>query len=227
MKLLLHGDNQVASRKRLDELINQAKSSGQEIIRLNGANLTETDLRQALETQSLFGGEKTVVIERLSARLRSKEKDTLLKLVEQETKTSIVMWETNLLTAAHLKKLASFKPETFKTPATIFRFLDSLTPQSPRVVIAALHDCLRTEATELVLYLTARRISELIIALDKPSLLVQAPWLKGKLLSQAKKFTLDQLTNLHSQLLDLEYAQKTGTNILPLSSELDLLLLNI
>ncbi len=224
MKLLLHGDNQVASRHKLHELVRQAKKSSQEIIRLNGTNLTETDLRQALETQSLFGGEKTVVIERLLARLRSKEKDVLLKLVEQETKTSIILWETNVVTAATLKKLSSFKPEVFKTPATIFKFLDSLAPQNPRLVIAALHDCLRNEAPELVVYLTARRISELIIALDKPNLLVQAPWLKGKLLAQAKKFTLTQLTKLHENLLNLEYAQKTGTNILPLSSELDLLL---
>ena len=72
--IVIHGDNLVASRNRLVELIDQAKSQSQEIVQLNGDKITSTELLQALESQSLFGTDRLVVIERLFSRVKSKRK---------------------------------------------------------------------------------------------------------------------------------------------------------
>lgn len=229
MKLVLHGDNTTASRQRLREIINQHKSQGiKDIISLDGEKITTTDLHQALESTSLFGSTKLVVIEKLFSRPKSKEKDILVNLFKEDnSNNSVILWENKEITKTHLNKLKQFTSELFKTPAVIFQFLDALRPNNTKNLIDLLHRSSQTEAIELVFYLLCRRVSDLIVALDKPDLLVQAPWLKGKLISQAKTFSLSNLLSLHQQLLDLDISQKTGTNILPLASELDLLLVTL
>lgn len=197
MKILLHGDNQVASRQKLKEL---TKPTKQEVVRLDGAKLDETMLRQALESQSFLGEDKLVVIEGLPAR-------SLISILIDELTTSIILWVNKKITPPK-----SFQAELFRTPATIFKFLDFLKPPIPE------------EAPELILYMLCRRVSDLIIAKDKPDLLTLASWQKSKLIAQARIYTLPWLINLHSKLLNLEYEVKTGQNILPLRSSLDLLL---
>ena len=202
MKVLLHGDNQVASRQKLEQII---KSHRQEKIHLDGQKINETDLRQALESHSFFGDEKVVIIENLASR-------PLVNLLVAEPNTPIIVWQPKQIAVSAYK---SFQIELFKTPATIFKFLDSMRPPLPN------------EAAELVLYMLGRRVSDLIIASDKPELLKQAPWQKSQLIAQAKKHSLSKLMSLHTQLLELEYSHKTGNNILPLASELDLMLANL
>src|SRR5260221_291280 len=54
-----------------------------------------------------------------------------------------------------------------------------------------------------------------------------APWQKGKLAKQAILFTPDALLDLYRKLYRLEFGQKTGNLTQPLSSEIDLLLINL
>ena len=94
-------------------------------------------------------------------------------------------------------------------------------------ILTFLHLSTDTDPIELVFYLLHRRISQLIVALDAPSDLKGAPWQIGKLTSQAKGFTLNQLIKLHQKLTDIDYSIKTGQAALPMASQLDLLFLNI
>ena len=76
---IFHGDNSEPSRKSFIELIAKLKVNGaNEVVRLNGDDLVKSDLIQALESQSLFGGDRIVAIEGLLSRRPSKEKDSLL-----------------------------------------------------------------------------------------------------------------------------------------------------
>ena len=60
--LILHGDNLVASRQLLIEKIKPFKARNAEVVKLNGAKVDLTEIQQALESQSLFGLERLVVI---------------------------------------------------------------------------------------------------------------------------------------------------------------------
>lgn len=79
MITIFHGDNIEASRKSFIEAIAKLKAGGaNEVVRLNGAEIVLSDLIQALESQSLFGGDRVVAIEGLFSRRLSKEKDSLI-----------------------------------------------------------------------------------------------------------------------------------------------------
>lgn len=203
MQIVLHGDNLVASRERLHQLIAQAKTRKEEIVRLSGDKVTPTDVIQALESQSLFGTDRLVVLENPTQ--------------PPSTSGNLVIWCSKELSKTALAKYKSFQAELFKTPKIIFQFLDSLS-------LKLLHQCLTTEAPELVFYLLSRRISDLIVAKDTPQLLKQAPWQKQRLIAQASRFSLDQLLGLHQSLLDIDISQKTGSAITDLPTSLDLLL---
>lgn len=230
MNHLIHGDNIVSSRQKLTQLISAAKKQGvKEVIKLNGKNLSETDLRLALETQSFFTGNKLVIIENLLTRPRSKLKSLLVDITSKERKTSLILWDGKIVTKTWLNQLPSYQALLFKTPTAIFNLLDKLKPQNARQTLTILHNGLKYQSSELIFYMLSRRVSDLIIAQDSQadSLLKGAPWQKGKLKSQTKSFSLDQLINLHDQLLDIDESIKTGKALMPLSSQLDLLLAKI
>lgn len=208
---IFHGDNHPASRQALNQAIKTEQ--GREVIKLDGSKINDTDLHQALESQSLFGQEKLVVIDKFPTKL-------IDILAGYQGKTPVFIWHDKALTPAQLKKLGNFKPQLFKIPATVFTFLDQLT-------IASFHQAVKTNTPEQIFYLLHRRVSQLIQAKDSPQQLKLADWQVKKLTHQTHRFSLNQLLKLHSQLLDIDIAIKTGRNFLPLDRTLELWLLNL
>ena len=227
MIVILHGDYQLKSRQRLNQLIKQAKDKDQEVIRLNGEKLLPPNLIQALESASFLGSDRLVVIEGLFKRRASRTKETLFKILAQNDQKNIVVWEAKTLTTAQLKKLPSAQTQLFKLPATVFKFLDSLQPGQPQPSLLLLRQALKIEKPELVFYLLARRVSQLIVAKDYPQGLAGQPWQKKRLLAQARRFSLNQLLKFHQKLLELDYQLKTSRLPLSLAAHLDLLILNL
>lgn len=227
--LILHGDHLVASRRFLDEKISQAKTKEKEIIRLDGAKLSLAELKQALEAKSLFGQEKTIVIENLLSSPTSKQKKELLTYLQTNPAENLILWEPKAVgkqTSGILKKAAV---RLFRIPATIFSLLDSLSPKNQKQTLARLHQCLKQEPAEMIFYMLARRMRFLIIAKDlgEKGLTRMAPWQKSRLLGQAKKFSPPQLLAFHRWLLKIDWQQKTGRAPMPLASQLDLLLASL
>lgn len=210
MNLLFHGDNHPASRQALNQAIKAER--GGEVVKLDGTKIIDTDLRQALESQSLFGQEKLVVIDKLPLKL--------IDILSHHQGASVYIWHDKTLTPAQLKKLSNFKPQLFKIPAAIFTFLDKLD-------LPSFHPTLQANSPEQVFYMLHRRIAQLIQAKDSPQELKLADWQKSRLINQAKRFSLDRLIDLHAQLLDIDVTLKTGRNFLPLDRTLELWLLNL
>ena len=136
------------------------------------------------------------------------------------------MWEKKSITPAVKKKFAKATLKEFKLPASIFKVLDSLKPGSGKITLKLLHDCLKKDPAELVFYLLHRRVSQLIQATE-PENLKGAPWQVANLKSQSKSFKVEDLLKLHQDLINIDYSIKTGQAVLPLASQLDLLLINI
>lgn len=232
MITLFHGDNLVASRNTLNNFIKKEKSQGiVDIVRLNGEAIELVDLTQAMESRSLFGSNRLIIIENLLSRKPSKIKDALLDYLNTtKTTASIFLWEKKAATATLIKKLpSSTRIQAFKISPKIFAFLDSLAPGNTKQMFLLMHECIKQENPEMVFYMLARRVSHLIIASDSglEGLNTMHNWQKQRLTAQAKKFTLPQLIKLHENLYNTDKGVKTGRNILPLASMLDLVIAEI
>lgn len=228
MITVLHGDSFVASRNHLNQLVSEHKlKENSETIKLQAKQLNLETLTQALESQSLFGNQKLVVIENLLTLPRSKQKDQMIDLVLNNQAENLLLWEKKAITSAVKKKLVKARVQEFKAPKVIYSFLDSLKPSTPKISLNFFHQAIAKDAVELIFYLLSRRIAQLIQALDDPASLKGAPWQLGKLKSQAKAFSLEQLLKLHQNLLNLDYQIKSGQTPLSLTTHLDLLLANL
>lgn len=224
--LILHGENIERSRRALNEKI---KRFSGEIIRLEGEKLDLGELKQAVESSSLFGQERLIIIENLFSRRPSKEKEELLKYCKLENPENLIVWGGKKIDGRILAPFTLARIERFDLTPIIFKFLDSFSPTNKKLSLALLHQCLTQETPEMVFYMVCRQAKDLIITADlgKENLDELPPWKREKLIRQAGKFGLKKLLTLYQQLLQIDYQQKTGKTPLSLSSQLDLLIASL
>ena len=211
----------------MGKLLWEAREKRQEIIKLDGAKASMTDIKLACESGSFFGQEKLVLIENFLGRSKSTEKDAIVAYLGTNCPLKdVVFWESKQISQTNLKKLSkSLAVKLFKLPPLVFKFLDCLSPGNAKVCLAFLKD-LRYQPPELIFYFLCQRFYQLIIAKDlgPKGLTRQAPWQQAKLATQAKKFTLAQLENIYARLLQIDTQVKTGQSPMPLAWHLDLFL---
>lgn len=134
--IILHGNNQVASRQAL-----LAAKEGRPVLEFMGSDLSLDQLVNAVETNSLFGQANTVVIERAFAKKEISE-----YLAKNQDK-DIIIWEPKDVST----KVKDFKNvQKFDLPKYIFGFLDNPT-------ISGLHQVLQTMPAEQILASLATR----------------------------------------------------------------------
>ncbi len=212
MLTLLHGDNITESRKALTDL--KSKAVGKEVRELDGKKLELSDLHQALESSSLFGSDTVVIIERLFAGLGRKKKaaeEVLGIIVEASTSVDIILWEDKEVSKASIDKLGPKKVVLpFKVSSTLFTFLDAIHPTRVKENLLLLDKALEHEAVELVYFMVVKRIRQLLVITSGGTLGSISPWQYGRLTTQARGFTMVQLSNIYESLLEKEYALKSG-----------------
>lgn len=225
MIYLLHGDNLVASREFLKTLTDSAKNRKQSVIRLNGIQTRSEDFIQALDSQYLFGPDNLVIVEQLFSRPRSAEQKQILQFLRKyEGSVEVVFWEkkeVGKVLQRNLPKRTVIK--LFKTPATIFKFLDSLAPVSKKEALGLLIHLNKNETPDLVFYMLARQI-RLLLLVSSGGEVKGPPWMIAKLKRQAANFSLNQLLTTYQQLFRIDEQVKRGLTIMPLSWHLEMLL---
>lgn len=133
MITIVHGNHHLATRKLLIEEKAQARQKGLEIIELLGKKTNLTELKQALESASLFLKDRLVVIENLFSLPKSKNKQDLTDYLKStETKNNLLIWEGKQIDGRVLRSFSSARIKNIKLPAVIFKFLDSLNPPQPK-----------------------------------------------------------------------------------------------
>ena len=227
MLTILHGENIIASRDKLVELITQAKDKNKTIERLNAEKINPGFLESNLVKQDLFGTERIVVIEELHSLPKSKQKKILIELITK-SEMDIILWEKRKLTPTMTKKFPQAKIFEFKLSKTLFKWLDSLNgdKKNQNQQLLIFRQTLKTVDPQLCLVMLARQIRMLIQVKDNKNM-PGSPWMIKKMKKQSQSFNLKQLLNIHHQLLDIDLRQKTSTNNLGLDQELDLLLLGM
>lgn len=229
MLYLIHGDQTEAARAKLVELKDQAKNK--EIREINGKRLDGTMLVQALESSSLFGSDVFVVIEGFISNAKKREKSfaaTLAQITEAGKSADIVLYEEKEVEKSTLTKLgAQCVAFLYKTPVVIFQFLDSLRPGNAATSLAYLSQVVENEAAEIVFALLIRRVRQLIQLKDGVIPEGLQEWQAGRLTSQARHFTIEQLVRMHKRLLAIDIAVKSSASPFTLTQQLEQLIINL
>ncbi|MCL4360684.1 hypothetical protein M1555_05545 [Patescibacteria group bacterium] len=213
MLYLFHGDDTGASRAAY--LAARAGRSEPDIRPLNGQSMTETDLVQALTSESLFGTERLILIENLFTALGRKE--TLAKrfaahLSRVSADESVFLWEAKELSAGLVRLLGSgVRVSLFKLPVLLFSFLDGIRQGGVKESVASLEKLLGHTPAELVFVMLVRRVRDLLLLRDgkKPSALQS--WQIARLTRQADSFTMEKLVAMYQNLYEIDRSVKSGT----------------
>jgi len=211
---IIHGDNQTASRQFFITLKDQAKNTHQQIVDLSGESIGLNDLVIASQSTSLLEDKNSVFIEGFFSRRPSNDKKAITAYLVSHPDAEITLWDGKDVTS-QLKNFPPPASKKFDLPKKLWQFLDTLS-------LNVFRQTLTTTEPEMLLALLASRLRQLIIVKDGVTPIGQASWQVGKLKSQAAKFSLSQLYAMHSDLLDLDYKQKTSFSASDLSGALEL-----
>lgn len=232
MMTILHGENVAESRRELENL--KTQSNGEEIISLEGGELTLTELKQALEAKSLFGQEKLVVLENfLAGKRKSKEKENILEyLKEEELTVDLVFWEDQEIEKPLLRLFPQAQIRIFKLDPLLFRLLEAIKPGNGSEMIKLFRGTLAFEEINLVFYMICRQFRLLFFlkmggerGLEELDRL--APWQKNKILRQSRYFSPSQLLESYHDLLEIDFQEKAGISSYSLQQALELFLANL
>jgi len=218
MHHFIHGDYLLSSRNFLNSLIEQEKRQNKEVVRLDGNSLALNDLIQALASNSLFGGEKVVVIENLFSRQKSKDQEILLEWIKTfDGQTPVIFWEKKTIGKILQRRLPKKTTvKEFKTPATVFKLVELLSPQTKKQALQLLEETVVKEPAEFLFAMICRQI-RLMLLLKEGQAVGGAPWMVGKLKKQAASFNKDELINSYQKLYFIDKQIKTGKTLMPLS----------
>jgi len=228
MLKVIHGENQVASRKKLVDFIEQAKQEKKEVLNLSAEKLDRAKLESALLSESLFGHEKLLIIEGLHSLPKSNKKDEFIELISSAS-IETILWEKKLLSKTDLKKLpTNLENYEFKITPKMWNFLDTLStnPKKKAAMLKLFKESVESDSGEFVFLMIVRQIRILIQIKENYPPKV-APFMLTKLNKQAKEFSLEKLLKLHQELYFIDQKQKLSTGFLNLEGELDLLLFNM
>jgi len=229
MLTLIHGEDIVSSRKKLEE--EKIRLGDIEIIRLDGAKASLSDLVLACQTRSLWSEKKLVIIENLLFGGLSKNKQELLSYLGRlDKQIQVIIWEGKEADKSTIRKYFPRAKEILcKPPQLIFRFLDFLGSASSQQILSLFHACLQQREAELIFSLLLRRFHFLVITADlgKKGLADLNPWQADKLMHQARYFTADKLILSYRKLIFLEYQLKSGQTPYTLSELLDIFLVTL
>lgn len=225
MLTLLHGEHHIKSRAMLVELLSRARSDQKSITHIESKQLDQAVLTQALQSHSLFGEERVIVIEELHSLPKSKKRDALLELlrtVQDDREIELVLWEKKQLSATEVKAFPGAKVQAFAPTKTMFTWLGSISgnasAEGKRNTLKLLQDTIKADGEYFCFSMLTRQVRLLMTA--KESSVGANP----RVVSQAKTFTWKQLFALHHQLVLIDEKSKNSSSSLDMSNQLELLL---
>ena len=222
---ILHGDNQVLSRKKFIELTILAKKENLELVRLDWSKTEDKDLHSLSLSQSLLANGVCVAVENF---FTGNTKWVVIIAGLDLTKTVFIFWENKALAPATQKKLEfKFLIQKFPIPKNVFNFLDSLFTNNKNNTLGLFEKARIGNPDEMLLVMMARQIRLLYWTKIEPDSLVLPDWMKNKLILQGEKISKDRLSSFHSCLLELDRKAKKSQLPENLGSSLEVLLASL
>lgn len=231
MIFLFHGDDLLRSRLAFEQV--KAAHQDAETLTFEGKKISLTELKEVMETGSLFGRSRLIVIENL---LSSKKGVSLQEIVSylqlKRANIDLVLYENETLNKTLLSKLPDAKVELFKHEPVMFKLLEALRPNNVRQTIELWQLTCRSESPEIIFFMMVRHLRLLLLIKEGveegvDEIVRLAPWQKERLTKQSGYFTLEQLVKLYHELLDIDHRQKSGEAPFALGKTLELFLINL
>lgn len=201
MITILHGEDEVASRRELNNIISSFEG---EVIRFE-KNFDVTDLQQA--SSNLFGNTLIIIENYLSGKK---------KLDIDVGNANVIFYESKeigkTITSGH-------KVLEFKVPTLIWKLCDSLKPTNGKVILNLFWETLKTTDAEFVFAMIIRQFRLMLNPVGLP------PWQASKISAQAKIFGDDSLKDKYRDLLEIDFENKTSQSPLSLKNNLEKFLL--
>jgi hypothetical protein len=221
--LIIHGDNQPASREQLLVLKSNETAGGKYIVELEASSLNLNSLISALNSSSLLGNTASVFIQNLFTGRPGKNKKEIVEYLQKNPKSDIFIWEGRDITR-QLKDFPQSVIRKYSLGSDLFRFLDNLNVNS-------LQAALSNTPAEQIFILLADRIRKLIIikeeALNKSLAMNLPAWQIKKLSRQATGYTIKQLAGGLDQLTQIDFLNKTSRLPYDLGVSLELWVLRL
>jgi hypothetical protein len=202
MITILHGEDQVNSRRELEKIISSFKG---EVVRLE-KDFNLTDLYQKI-SHSLFGKTLVVIENYLSGRR---------KIEIEAGDADIIFWEPKEVPKA---VIGANKAIEFKVPSLIWKFCDALKPTNGKYLVPLFRETLKTADAEFIFAMIVRQFRLMLSPDGLPS------WQLGKIQSQAKVFGGEHLKLIYNKLLTIDYDLKSGRTPFTLEQNIEKLLL--
>lgn len=224
MFTLLHGENINSSRNELNNI--KEKNKTKEILILEGNKVNKTLLIESLETASLFDNQKLIILENL---LSAKKKNDFSDILEKNLNREVVFWEGKEIGKTIINTLPkNTQVFLFKYPVIIFKFLESIYSGNSKQSLILFREVLRKEEVEMIFYLLVKQIRNLLLVNDSREEihLNLAPWQINKLTTQLKYFTIEKLTSMYKELLQIDIKVKTGTSPFILQKQIELFIIS-
>lgn len=208
MIYILHGDDVEASYNRLQIILKKYPNFHK--VRLT-AEHTFQDYYMAAFAKDLLEEQKLIICEDFISSKKIKEKD-LEKIPGDQT---VIFWEKNKI---RIKKSSGQNRDIqeFKPRASIYYFLDSISPQNIKKTLTLLSS-LDESSGNLTWHLSQRTLLLIFakkgFARDLAANVLQKQleeWQWQKITSQAAQFSKEALLGLFNDLLKLDYLKKQG-----------------
>ena len=207
---LLHGDDFLRAKERLNSLITESKQKGFSVLRVSLEG--KLNLAEQLSAKSLFETETVYLVENAN-----KIPVDDLKWISRSTEAlagTLIIYNEGFL-GARVKGLLpkSLKEEEFKLPPLIFSFLNSFYPGNSSKSVQLLHSLTATEPLEKIVHFLGRHLRDLYWVSRDPSVLpYKQDWRILKTLSQARKFKKGELEGTIGELAEADVVSKTSDN---------------
>src|SRR3989344_4382016 len=221
---MIHGDDIVASRKKLGLIIESEREKGKEVIRIDGET-SISEILMSVRSSTLFWGQKLVVIEDFFSSRRSVTDE--LEAILKSAQGDVFIWEGREISSGQLKVVRKFTKDisVFKIRKEVFKFLDNLQPGNAKVTVKLLRSVVSAgDAPEFLLFMMSRQVRLLLWAKLDPDSLILAPWQRTKILNQARLWGEGELMDFHSKLVELDRGNKQSRLAVDLATSLELLL---
>lgn len=215
MIIILHGQDDVASRNYLSNLVSKDPHG---VLKLEKVDLQVERLSQIVSGLSLFGETRKIVIENY-LKQRSFDKGDAIREMLNTFLGEVVLWEDGQRLKTALSYFNEARIMEFKVPSVVFKFLDNVRPLAAKENIVFFRQALVGSSPEIIFSLLARRFVDLLSPSEKA-----ADWQKVRLKNQANFFSEMRIKVAIEQLLEMDIAQKTSLTPLLLGGQIELFL---
>lgn len=224
MIYVLHGEDTVASREKLQEFLKNTAN----VFNFDLDKASDIDIFNAFEAKSLFINKKVIILQGIKS---TRIKLFLVKILffANSKDTDIVLWHQESLDKRLLEKLVGAKVSIFSLPKYLFPFLDDIVPGNGSASFVTFQNLKAQIPAELIFYHLVKRIRVLLmLSFGGHSRFSEIGSMQGwqiqKLESQLKNWDKEKLVEFYKNLFDLEVGVKTSTLPLSLSDQLDMLI---